>query len=229
MNIKKNLQHIDTQINLLAQQYHQVPNNINLLAVSKTKPVDLIQQAYDWGQRNFAENYLQEAVEKIAQLKSNYPDIVWHFIGKLQSNKAKIAAETFDWVQSIDSLKLAEKLNKFRPENLPVLNICIQVNITNESQKSGVAISEINQLAEKISQLPRLKLRGLMAMGYAGANNMAKNKACYQNLYQVFQGLKSNYSSIDTLSLGMSQDMALAIEHGSTMVRVGTAIFGERK
>lgn len=211
------------------QQYHRAPDNgIDLLAVSKTKPINLIQQAYDSGQRNFAENYLQEAVEKIAQLKSDYPDIVWHFIGKLQSNKAKLAAENFDWVQSIDSLKLAEKLNKLRPENLPVLNICIQVNITNEPQKSGVSMSEINQLAEKISQLPRLRLRGLMAMGYAGANNMAKNKVCYQNLYQVFQCLKSNYSSIDTLSLGMSQDMALAIEHGSTMVRVGTAIFGER-
>lgn len=225
--IKNKLQSIKTNINFLEKKYARSSHTIELLAVSKTKSVELIQQAYDAGQRSFGENYVQEAIEKINYFKSVARLITWHFIGSLQSNKARVVAENFNWVQTIDSIKLAEKLNAFRPDDLDKLNVCIQVNISDESQKSGIKFSELDKLVFEIEKLPRLRLRGLMAIGFA--NHPKENKKAYENLYKAFQALKLNYDSVDTLSLGMSQDMALAIEHGSTMVRIGRAIFGERK
>lgn len=226
---EKNLEKIKNEINMLEEKYSRYKNSVKLLAVSKAKSIELIQLAYKQGQNNFGENYLQEALEKIENLRLVSPAIIWHFIGRLQSNKAKLAAQNFDWIQTVDSLKLAEKLSHFRLESQPKLNICIQVNITAEPKKSGVSLGEVSSLAEKIMQLPKLKLRGLMAIGFADMKYLEENKRLYQDLNKVFQDLKLSYLSIDTLSIGMSQDLELAIANGSTMVRVGRAIFGERE
>ena len=224
--IEDNLHHIQNKIHVLEQKNNREKNVVALLAVSKAKPVKLIQQAYAAGQKCFGENYVQEALEKIEVLTPVLPSVEWHLIGKLQSNKAKQVAEKFDWVQTIDSIRLAKKLNDFRLDHLPQLNVCIQVNMTDELQKSGVALDEVKVLAKQINQLPKLQLRGLMAIGFFGDDQ--KNKSIYQRLHDGFLALKSDFPSVDTLSLGMSEDMALAIEHGSTMVRIGRAIFGSR-
>lgn len=204
------------------REYHCV----KLLAVSKMKPVSDIVDAYAAGQRSFGENYVQEGIEKIQHL-SKYDDIEWHMIGPLQSNKTKQVAEHFDWVQSVDREKIAIRLNNQRPNELPPLNVCIQVNIDDEDSKSGVKLAEIDSMVEYISTLPRLKLRGLMAIPAANASATQQAKS-YTQLQEVFAHYQSRTPDFDTMSLGMSQDLAAAIAHGSTMVRLGTAIFGPR-
>ncbi|MDM7859499.1 YggS family pyridoxal phosphate-dependent enzyme [Alteromonas sp. ASW11-36] len=216
--------------NLIAQatkNAHRPANSVKLLAVSKTKPVSDLELAYAAGQRLFGENYVQEGVEKIKKMQS-LRDIEWHFIGPLQSNKTRLVAEHFDWMQSVDRAKIAQRLNDQRPVNLPPLQVCIQINIDDEASKSGVAVAEIDTLAAHIATLPNLCLRGIMAIPRADADKEAQKNALAA-MQSIFTDLKARYSTIDTLSIGMSNDMTLAIENGSTMVRIGTAIFGARK
>jgi pyridoxal phosphate enzyme (YggS family) len=190
-----------------------------LLAVSKGQAVERIKESVAAGQKAFGENYVQEAVQKMEVL----PPLEWHLIGPLQSNKTRLAAERFDWVQTVASEKIARRLSEHRPASLPALNVLIQVNVSAEETKSGVALTEVSALASAISGLPRLRLRGLMAIPEPGAD-----RARYRSVKTVFDELKTQFA-LDTLSMGMSDDLEAAILEGATMVRVGTAIFGPRK
>lgn len=230
MIIKQNLQHIQQSITNIAQQCERNPNTIKLLAVSKTKPIEQIEQAIQAGQRLFGENYVQEGIEKIIYYQQNRPNIglEWHFIGPLQSNKTKLVAEHFDWVQTIDRFKIAQRLSDQRARHLPPLNVLIQVNISKEDSKSGVSPGEIKLLAEQITSLPNLQLRGLMAIPKAEIDRN-KQIVAFEKMYDCYQTLQQSFPNIDTLSMGMSDDLASAINAGSTMVRIGTAIFGARQ
>lgn len=203
-------------------------NSAALLAVSKTKPASLIRQAWQLGQREFGENYLQEALEKQAEL-ADLDDIVWHFIGPLQSNKTRSVAENFAWMHSVERLKIAKRLSEQRPEHLAPLNICLQVNISRETSKSGVMPEEVAALAHEVAALPRLQLRGLMAIP-APADSLSAQRAPFAELRQLLIELQSALpeTPLDTLSMGMSDDLEAAILEGATLVRLGTAIFGAR-
>ena len=201
-------------------------NDITLLAVSKTKPATDIMAAYEQGQRQFGESYVQEAVDKIAQL-ATFSDIVWHFIGPIQSNKSALVAANFAWVQSVDRLKIAKRLNSQRPETMPPLNVLIQVNISEEEAKSGCHPNEITELAQYIDQCAHLQLRGLMAIP-AKSDDTNTQIQYFEQLQTCFDKLQTQYPHIDTLSMGMSNDVEAAIAAGSTMVRIGTDIFGTR-
>ncbi|TRY31873.1 YggS family pyridoxal phosphate-dependent enzyme [Aliiglaciecola sp. M165] len=207
------------------QKANRAPNSVQLLAVSKTKPVSDIVQAYEAGHRLFGENYVQEGVEKIQALQE-LSDIQWHFIGPLQSNKTKMVAENFDWVQSVERAKIAQRLNDQRTPHKR-LNVLIQVNINAEESKAGVLPEDVDDLANLVKSLPNLKLRGLMAIPNA-AQNEEQLMQTFLQMKALYTQLRQNYSSIDTLSMGMSNDMQQAVLAGSTMVRVGTAIFGAR-
>jgi len=193
------------------------------LAVSKTHPVPRIAEARAAGQQAFGENYVQEAFEKMTTLGLQANELEWHLIGPLQSNKTRLAAERFQWVQTIDREKIARRLSEQRPPELPPLNVLIQVNASGEKTKSGIAASELDALASVVASLPRLRLRGLMAIPEPGAP-----RARYHEVYRAYEKLKAAFD-VDTLSMGMSDDLELAIAEGATMVRVGTAIFGERR
>jgi len=193
---------------------------VTLLAVSKTQSADRIREAFDAGQKAFGENYVQEAVQKMEGLP---PSLEWHLIGPLQSNKTRIAAERFAWVQTVASEKIARRLSEQRPAHLPPLNVLIQVNVSGEASKSGLELDEVEDLARAIAALPRLRLRGLMAIPEPGAE-----RSRYASVKKVFEKLKSRFG-FDTLSMGMSDDLEVALAEGSTMVRIGTAIFGPRK
>ena len=217
------------------ERLHQALNNADrplnsaaLLAVSKTKPASLIRQAWQLGQREFGENYLQEALEKQAEL-ADLDDIVWHFIGPLQSNKTRSVAENFAWMHSVERLKIAKRLSEQRPEHLAPLNICLQVNISREASKSGVMPEEVAALAHEVAALPRLQLRGLMAIP-APADSLSAQRAPFAELRQLLIELQSALpeTPLDTLSMGMSDDLEAAILEGATLVRLGTAIFGAR-
>lgn len=213
------------RISSTALKNKRAPNSVKLLAVSKTKPVSDIVLAYEAGQLSFGENYVQEGVEKIQHLQE-FSDIEWHFIGPLQSNKTKQVAENFDWVQTIDRLKIARRLDAQRSAHKK-LNVLIQVNINAEQSKSGVAPSDVVQLAEQIAQLPNLTLRGLMAIP-AAQQSEHELQQTFDKMNKLFAELSIIYNQIDTLSMGMSNDIEPAIAGGSTMVRIGTAIFGTR-
>lgn len=204
-------------------------SDARLLAVSKTKPAALVREAWHLGQREFGENYVQEALEKQAEL-ADLDDIVWHFIGPLQSNKTRDVAEHFAWVHSVDRAKIARRLNDQRPEGMPPLEICLQVNISDEASKSGVSLAELPALAEAVLQLPRLRLRGLMAIP-APAEGMATQRAPFARLREALEALRERFpeAPLDTLSMGMTGDLEAAVQEGATLVRVGTAIFGERE
>ncbi|MFA9489386.1 MULTISPECIES: YggS family pyridoxal phosphate-dependent enzyme [unclassified Mannheimia] len=225
MSIAANLSQIHQQIEQISQQFQR--ENVRLLAVSKTKPVEAIQQAIDAGQRVFGENYVQEAVEKIEFFANQGTNLEWHFIGPLQSNKTKLVATHFDWIQTVDRLKIAERLNEQRPESKAPLNVLIQINISDEDSKSGIEPEEMLPLAKAISQLPNLKLRGLMAIPKP-ESEPEQQKIALCKMQQLFHRLQAEFEGIDTLSMGMSNDMQAAIECGSTMVRIGTTIFGAR-
>lgn len=212
-------------INLTENQVGRAPDSVKLLAVSKTQSADVLRQAAEAGQVYFGENYLQEALVKINALKDL--NLEWHFIGPIQSNKTRDIAENFDWVQSVDRLKIAQRLSSQRPVSLGNLNICIQVNIDNESSKSGVAPTELLSLAKQISQLNNLQLRGLMIIP-THSDDIKQQQQSFQQAKMLFRQLAEIYPAVDTLSMGMSDDMAVAIAEGSTMVRIGTAIFGPR-
>ena len=225
--ILQQLYQVQTRIAAAITAHQRTPDSVQLLAVSKTKAASSILTAYQAGQRQFGENYVQEALDKIIALRDDCPEISWHLIGPLQSNKTRAVAEHFDWVQSVDRLKIAQRLNEQRPADLAPLNICIQVNISQEANKSGVLPEQVAELAEQVSQLPNLCLRGLMAIPEA-TDKVAQLTAQLVELKQLFDRMTEKYSTVDTLSMGMSNDLELAIECGSTLVRVGTAIFGTR-
>lgn len=197
-----------------------------ILAVSKKQSKDSIRESYCSGQYHFGENYLQEALPKIEQLKE-LCGIQWHFIGPIQSNKCKAIAEHFDWVQSIDRLSIAKKLNEHCPADKQ-LQVCVQVNLDNEKQKAGIAFEDVVSFCESLQQFEHLTLRGLMLIPKANQEK-ASLKASFCKMAQCFNKLKKDYPEMDTLSMGMSQDYILALEAGSTMVRIGSAIFGERQ
>ncbi|MBO2695562.1 YggS family pyridoxal phosphate-dependent enzyme [Shewanella algae] len=202
-------------------------SEIKLLAVSKTKPIADIEQAYAAGQRCFGENYVQEGQQKAMELAQRCPDIEWHFIGPLQSNKSRIVAEHFHWMHTLEREKIARRLSEQRPEGMPPLETCIQINVSGESSKAGIATqSEMFELASLVDSLPNLRLRGLMTIPSAGEG--PRLEAELSHMQQLFAELKLKFPQVDTLSMGMSQDLELAIAKGSTMVRVGSAIFGER-
>lgn len=228
--LTKQLTKVLSQIEQAATAAHRDKHEIKLLAVSKTKPAEQIKLAYVAGQRRFGENYVQEGIEKIQALRQDAEitqPIEWHFIGPLQSNKSKLVAEHFDWVQSIDRLKIAQRLSNQRPAELPPLNICLQVNISGEASKSGTTLSQVIELASQVSELPQLKLRGIMAIP-APSDDVNELNNSFAQLHRLYLQLQQTYPDMDTLSMGMSDDMNVAIANGSTMVRVGTAIFGAR-
>lgn len=204
---------------------------VTLIAVSKMKPLSDVAIAYASGQRDFGENYVQEAVEKIsafrATLATNSTTVQWHLIGPLQSNKAKLVAIHFDWVHTIDRAKIADALNTHRPDNAPPLNVLVQVNVSDEDSKSGVNIEDAAGLIEYVVSLKKLRCRGLMAI-VENIDDEPTLRAQFRQLRGLFDALKKQYADIDTLSMGMSQDFALAIDEGATMVRIGSAIFGAR-
>ncbi|KAF0811763.1 hypothetical protein IGB42_03780 [Andreprevotia sp. IGB-42] len=199
---------------------------VQLLAVSKTFPAADIAELYAHGQRDFGENYVQELAGK-AEMLANLPELRWHFIGPLQSNKTRIVAETASWVHAIDRLKIAERLSSQRPEHLPPLQVCLQVNVSGETSKSGVTPEGLGELAQAVAALPRLKLRGLMCIPEA-TNDQTWLSEQFRQLRQLQQALNTQGLQLDTLSMGMSGDLESAITEGATLVRIGTALFGTR-
>ncbi len=197
---------------------------VRLLVVSKTFPASAVREAFAAGARAFGENYVQEGLAKIDELADLREQLEWHLIGPLQSNKTRPVAEQFDWVHAVDRLKIAERLSEQRPAGLPALNICLQVNISAEASKSGLLPGDVTALAHQVAALPRLKLRGLMAVPEPGPGALAQHQA----MAALFDDLKARGLALDTLSLGMSADLEDAVRAGSTMVRVGSAIFGSR-
>jgi len=220
--IAANISTLSERINAAAQAAQRDPATIGLLAVSKTKPAQALREAYAAGLRDFGENYLQEALGKQAEL-ADLP-LCWHFIGPIQSNKTRAIAENFAWVHSVDRLKIAQRLSEQRPEGLPPLNICIQVNVSGEASKSGCTPADLPALAQAISQLPRLHLRGLMAIPEP-TDDSAEQNAAFAAVRDLQQQLNL---PLDTLSMGMSHDLEAAIAQGATWVRIGTALFGAR-
>lgn len=215
--IAGNLQGVKARIARAARAAGRDPASVTLLAVSKTHPAACIEQAIAAGQRAFGENYVQEALAKMQAL----PRLEWHLIGPLQSNKTKVVAERFDWVQTLDRVKIAHRLSEQRPADQPPLNVLVQVNVSAEHSKSGVTIEQAAGLAEEVARLPRLRLRGLMAIPAPGSSQE------FWSMKALYDDLRADLG-IDTLSMGMSGDMEAAIAAGATMLRIGTAIFGER-
>ncbi len=223
--IEKNLDRIHAQILQAAETYRRDPDSILLLAVSKKKPAGDIRTAFLHGQRHFGENYLQEAQQKIAELDDL--DICWHFIGAIQSNKTRSIAEAFDWAHCIDRLKTARRLSEQRPPHLAPLNVCIQVNLDHEDSKAGIDLEQVNDLAAQMRELGGIRLRGLMTIP-APRESFDEQRLAFARLAGALADLRRQGIDCDTLSMGMTQDMEAAIAEGSTLLRIGTAIFGER-
>lgn len=223
--ILSNLQATRKAIAEAAKAAHRSVAEIHLLAVSKTFPAESVREAYQAGQSAFGENYLQEALDKIGTLR-DLP-LEWHFIGPVQSNKTRAIAENFAWIHSVDRLKIAERLSAQRPAELPPLNVCIQVNVSREESKSGIAPEEVPQLAVAVKRLPHLKLRGLMSIPAPVADE-ASQRAPFVRMRALLEQLNAEGMELDTLSMGMSHDYPAAIKEGATIVRIGTAIFGTR-
>jgi pyridoxal phosphate enzyme (YggS family) len=221
--IISNLNAINSAIHLAEINAGREADSVQLLAVSKTKPSADIAEAYQAGQRHFGENYLQEALTKQKEL--HHYQIIWHFIGPIQSNKTKQIAENFLWVHSVDRLKIAQRLNDQRPKLLVPLNICLQVNISQEESKAGIKLAELATMIEKVECLPRIKLRGVMAIPEPAQDEQQQRKP-YRQLYQTIKALKK--PELDTFSFGMTRDLNAAIIEGATIVRIGTALFGAR-
>ena len=232
-SIQNNLAQTRARILQAAKACGRSPNEIQLLAVSKTFPAEDIRTAFSLGQKLFGENYVQEGIAKVQALHDLRPEIEWHFIGPIQSNKTKDVAEHFDWVHSIDRLKIAQRLNDQRPEHMAPIQVCVQVNISGEASKSGVMPIELLNLCQHISEMPRLRLRGLMSIPEP-TDDITLQKKAHRSLFELLQTLRNSTEldqskvQLDTLSMGMSSDIDAAISEGSTMVRVGTAIFGKR-
>lgn len=228
VDIAGNVETVRQRLRLAAGKYQREPDEITILAVSKRRPARDLRQAFECGLSAFGENYLQEALEKIGAL-DDLP-LSWHFIGPIQSNKTRQLAGHFDWVHSVDRLKIARRLSEQRPPELAPLQICLQVNISAESSKSGVPVSEVPGLAREVMQLPRLRLRGLMAIP-APAEDESAQRLPFARLRELLQQLQRELpdgDTLDTLSMGMSADLEAAVAEGSTLVRIGTALFGPR-
>jgi pyridoxal phosphate enzyme (YggS family) len=226
-DLAHNLDAVHQRIALAAQVAGRDSGTVALLAVSKTFPAEDVRAAHAAGQRAFGENYVQEALTKIAVLSDLRASLDWHFIGPLQSNKTRPVAENFDWVHSVDRLKIAQRLSEQRPDSLPALNVCLQVNISGEASKSGITPDEAVDVARQIAALPRLRLRGLMAIPEP-AGNVEQQRVPHRALRELFDKLRAEGLELDTLSMGMSDDLEAAVLEGATIVRVGTAIFGAR-
>ena len=222
-----NLQAVKSRILQACEAAGRPVDSVTLLAVSKTFGADAVRDAYSPGCRQYGENYVQEALDKIAALADLRSHITWHLIGPLQSNKTRPVAEAFDWVHSVDRLKIAQRLAEQRPAPLPPLQVCLQVNISGEASKSGLAPAEVPALAQAVAALPRLKLRGLMAIPEP-AGDLAAQRAPHRALRELLAALNARGLALDTLSMGMSADLEAAVSEGATIVRVGTAIFGGR-
>ena len=230
--IRDNLQTIGANINQYLSQYNRPKGSTKLLPVSKRHSVDKIRIAYEYGYRSFGENYVQELLDKNLQLDDLA--IEWHFIGPLQSNKAKKIAEVAAWVHAVDRLKIAQRLSDNRPDELPPLSVCLQVNISGEESKSGINPNELIPLAMQVAKIPRIKLRGLMVIP-APEDNFEKQREVFAKVTKLKDDLQKSLDqsniivNLDTLSMGMSNDIEAAIAEGATIVRVGTAIFGQRE
>ena len=224
-------QAIRHRIRQACEQANRNEDEVRLLAVSKTKPADMVQTCYAQGQRSFGENYLQDGIEKVESLQ-NLQGIEWHFIGPLQSNKTRAVATHFHWLETLDRIKIARRLDEQRPSELPPLNVLIQVNISGEEQKAGVALDQVSAFADEIQCLERLNLRGLMcipeAVDLQSPAGVTTLKQQFDQMKQLFDQLRLTCPQVDTLSMGMSADLELAIAAGSTEVRIGTDIFGAR-
>ncbi|HIF9166085.1 TPA: YggS family pyridoxal phosphate-dependent enzyme [Photobacterium damselae] len=228
-SIKQNIEQVISEIDAAAKKCGRTADSVQLLAVSKTKPIAAIEEAIQAGQFAFGENYVQEGVEKIEHFRA-HPQadaLTWHFIGPLQSNKSRPVAENFDWVHSVDRLKIAQRLNDQRPTDLPPLNVLLQINTSGEASKSGLDFEQVAGLANQVAQMPNLVLRGLMSIPEQ-ADDYESQLAAFRSLAQALEQLKPLHPQLDTLSMGMSGDMDAAIAAGSTIVRIGTAIFGAR-
>ena len=226
-SVNERLQQVKQRIHRANASIGPRVQTVTLLAVSKTQPADAVRDAVAAGQRAFGENYVQEALDKMAALADLRPELEWHLIGPLQSNKTRAVAEAFDWVHSVDRLKIAQRLNEQRPAWLPPLNVCLQVNISGEASKSGFMPDEVPAAAHAVAALPRLRLRGLMAIPEP-AGDLEAQRAPHRALRALFERLQGEGLDLDTLSMGMSADLEAAVAEGATIVRVGTAIFGER-
>ena len=226
-SIAENLRLVRQRIASACAAAGRDPQHVTLLAVSKTCPADAVRAAHAAGQRAFGENYVQEALAKIAETADLRAGAEWHLIGPLQSNKTRVVAEAFDWVHTVDRLKIAERLSAQRPGNLPPLNVCLQVNVSGETSKSGVGLDELPALAQAVAALPGLRLRGLMSIPEP-AGDLTAQRAPHRRLREAFEALRQAGLALDTLSMGMSADLEAAVIEGATLVRVGTAIFGTR-
>jgi PLP dependent protein len=226
-DLAHHLDAVHQRIAQAAQRAGRDPRDITLLAVSKTFPAEDVRSASAAGQRAFGENYVQESIAKIEALADLRASLEWHFIGPLQSNKTRPVAQHFDWVHSVDRLKIAQRLSEQRPDELPPLNVCLQVNVSGEASKSGVTIAEAPAVAREIAALPKLRLRGLMSIPEP-AEGLDAQRAPHRQLRELFEQLRADGFALDTLSMGMSADLEAAVLEGATIVRVGTAIFGAR-
>jgi pyridoxal phosphate enzyme (YggS family) len=222
-----NLQQVRSRIAVACTAASRAVDSVTLLAVSKTFGADAVREAFAAGQRAFGENYVQEALDKIAALADLRSQIEWHLIGPLQSNKTRPVAETFDWVHSVDRLKIAQRLSEQRPAGMAPLQLCLQVNISGEASKSGLSPAEVPAVARAVAPLPRVRLRGLMAIPEP-AGDEAAQRAPHRALRALLTSLNDAGLGLDTLSMGMSADLEAAVAEGATIVRVGTAIFGGR-
>lgn len=225
-DLERRYANVKQRIQMACNTINRPVENVKLLAVSKTKPLDQITAIADLGQIAFGENYVQEAVEKIAKR----PDLEWHFIGPIQSNKTKLIAENFAWVHSVDRLKIAQRLSRQRPQNLPPLQILLEINIDQESTKAGLLSHQAAEVCQTVLELPNVKLRGLMAIPQA-TTDPQKQRAAFAQMRQLLAQLQSQFpeAQLDTLSMGMSGDLEAAIAEGATYVRIGTDIFGARE
>ena len=222
-----NLQQVHRRLAQACEGAARPVQSVTLLAVSKTFPASVVREAHAAGEHRFGENYVQEGVDKIAALADLRAQLEWHLIGPLQSNKTRIVAEQFDWVHSVDRLKLAQRLSEQRPAQLPPLQLCLQVNISGEASKSGLAPGDVAAAAREVATLPRLRLRGLMAIPEP-VDGFEAQRAPHRALRELLLRLNSQGLQLDTLSMGMSADLEAAVAEGATIVRVGTAIFGAR-
>lgn len=225
--IANNIQQVQRRIAAACAAAQRPVQSVTLLAVSKTQEASAVRDAFAAGQRAFGENYVQEALDKMVALADLRPQIEWHLIGPLQSNKTRVVAERFDWVHSLDRLKVAQRLSDQRPAHLPPLDVCLQVNVSGEASKSGVAPVDVPGLARTVAALPRLRLRGLMAIPEP-AGDFEAQRAPHRLLHELQQVLVRDGLPLDTLSMGMSADLEAAVAEGATLVRIGTAIFGTR-
>lgn len=225
ISIAQSLEKIRNRVTVLERRYGRIPGDVRVLAVSKTKPPEAVLAAAEVGQRDFGENHLQDALTKLDALA--HLDLIWHFIGPIQSNKTRAVASRFHWVHSVDRQKIAQRLNDQRPEELPPLNVCVQVNMSGEGSKSGVDPDGVAPLVAAVAQLPRLKLRGLMTIPRA-CDDIEEQRRPFAALRGILEAQNADGRNLDTLSMGMTNDMEAAIAEGATIIRIGTAIFGAR-